>query len=287
MKKIVCLIDQDYFGIKSKESPTDYFELLRKSAELIHADVEQNLGKFLFCFNKKRVYYTLAPNWRILLCIIFGAKIIWINFQYPRESSGILGWIRNLKLRFYLKAVGVFVTQDAGLQHLYGIRPIYLPTHVDTNFFSCRHAARLKKYDYVIPGDAEREMGILNEVFFEKKIARISRNKEQLLGDNIDYFYRVDFIEYRDVIGLSKMGILPLKKSNHMAGQTALLEMLAMGLPVFISDGYTYQMYKNYPGVYDLTEVESNVKEVDTLGGLKSHTVKSVSHDLSLIIKNI
>lgn len=283
----MCLIDQDYFGIKGKECPTDYFGLLRKSAELINADVIESLGRFLFCFNKKRVYYTLAPNWRILLCIVFGAKVIWINFQYPRETGTFLDRIRNLKLKFYVKAVGVFISQDSGLDQLYGIRPIYLPAHVDTDFFSSRHLAIQKKYDFVIPGDAERDIRLLREIVFEKKIARISRNTGQLLGNNVEYFHRVDYLKYREIVGASKACILPLKKSNHMAGQTALLEMLAMGLPVYISDGYTYQMYKHYPGVYGLEKVESNVNEVDIFGGLKPHTIKSVSRELSLILKNI
>jgi hypothetical protein len=249
-----CFIEKDKFEIreKNKKNPYNYEDIFSKVCDLLQIQKIVS-NSFIKYINHLDIYITLAPTYRILLCYLLRKKIIFVNFQYLRKNDSFFNLLKNIKLVFYIFISDVVISQDPRVKKVLGKNLTYIPKHIDLNYFVPSKKSYKKIFDVVIPGDAERNLNFYLDLKKEsKKVAVITRNIIKDKNNDIAYFQNVTNSKYKKILLQSKIGILPMNSSSHLAGQTALLELLACKVPVFISPGFTYELYKNYLNVYKL-----------------------------------
>jgi hypothetical protein len=239
------------------------------------------------------IYITLAPTYRILIAKFFGVKVIFVNWQYPLFVLSPYKLLKYLKLMFYIYLSNIILTNDPNQKTIFFKKCEFLRKPVNLELF-CSSAPESKIYDIVIPGDAERDLSVIEDLIKmdDLRIARISRNIEGNRFSNVDFFHNLSLCNYKKLIMSSKIGVLPLKSSNHLAGQSVLLELIACNVPVYISMGYTYMAFKNYSNVFLLDEKSireslnkfNSYKSIFSRELINNHSIHNVSVRLNEII---
>jgi hypothetical protein len=130
-----------------------------------------------------------------------------------------------------------------------------IPYIVDTEFFKPASRGNEPSNFMFCPGANDRDPELLlglaklgHEIVWLCRDA-LMRAKYQGQHKNLHIVYDIRFSELRTLYQTCGVVITPLRADIHAAGQTTTLEALACGKPVFLSDGRTATIFKDYQAV--------------------------------------
>ena len=115
------------------------------------------------------------------------------------------------------------------------------PTETDTNFYAPRPEAPSNGTILAVGDDAARDFGTMLEAIkgldFPVLIKSGKVKEDREVYPNLTVISRhLSFIEYRQLFIDAALVIVPLADAIHASGVTTLLEAMAMGKPVIVSD---------------------------------------------------
>ena len=187
-----------------------------------------------------------------------------------------------------LKEIDIFVSlsniQLNELRDKYNIannKLVFIPLGVDTIFHKPEYDNR-KEYILSVGNDGGRDYKTVIDVakLMPEREFHIITNKRNLLGidsipSNVKIFFNLDKIELRDKFKEAGILLLALHKDNYLSGsdcsgQTVLLEGMASGLPIivtnkaYISDyvGNNRDDYVTTVEPYDILNIVNSLKDI-------------------------
>ena len=169
--------------------------------------------------------------------------------------------IKQERLRSLLRMARVVAVNDdvtgAEVQALSGRPPVHIPFLVDTDFFAYAPLAE-RGPQVLVPGDNDRDEALVRafaqhgvpvvRVTREPRVVDYHRERGSIAG--LDVRTNVPFHELRTLYQTARAVLLPIRTSNHAAGQTSLLEAIAAGAPILISEGRVAGIGASYPLQY-------------------------------------
>lgn len=263
-------------SIQSVQEPTDWFDAQRQA--IIAADRIPQLFSLPYLFRKGVIFFWSHPSAVALLSCLINRHIIYLCWGLPRQSNSVISYyLKTWKLRLILKSSNlVLVNDEKTFEKLkaLGLKNVkILPYIVDTDFFKFSSNDHRQDF-FLIPGDNDRDELFISSLasflssaslprkLLPSKIVRVTRaqNVVDFYSRNpnsaVEVQYNISFAHLLHLYQTACGVLLPLKTQDHAAGQTSILEALACGAFVLISQGKTSSIVNRYDSVTEVPENE-------------------------------
>jgi hypothetical protein len=167
--------------------------------------------------------------------------------------------LKQAKLIALLRTAAVVVVNDKitrnDVRRLAGRDAKIVPYVVDTDFFE--YAPPQNRSDFVlVPGNNDRHEALVQRIARQGlRVVRLTTDERvaqyhaEHNNSNLDVRVKVSYLELRDYYQTATAVVLPLVSKNHAAGQTSLLEGIACGAPLLITDGRAAGVANDFPSV--------------------------------------
>jgi len=246
---------------QSTGAPADWFEVQKRAIAAAQRIPQRYTWPLLF--KKSVVFFWFSPSVQALLTCLFNRNTVYLCWGMPRQSDA--KWLHPLKLwrlKVILKlARTVLVNDEKTAEDLasLGVTNVTLfPYVVDTDFFT--FSGHRDRDDFLlVPGDSDRDERLISALAaaLPHKVVRVTRNAKtaDFYRENpaVDVLCNVSFSHLLQLYQKARLVLLPLNSSDHAAGQTSILEALACGGSVLISQGRTSSIVNQYPSVLEVS----------------------------------
>jgi hypothetical protein len=239
------------------ERPINWPEVVHGAARLAGAKSIRKVS-FRSLMRRQPVAFFWAPSW-IAFVASFLVPCVILTWGVTRRS-GLGRRIAYWRWRTILRRATVVLANDkvtvAKVASLGVQRCTIVPYYVDTDFYRAT-AQTSKEFDVLIVGDNDRDEQ--TGAYLRTRglrVARVTSNPAVALrlrsaDPTLTVFEKVSFPALRNLYANTRIVALPLLSTvTHAAGQTALLESLAMGVPVVITEGPTASAFRDLEGVF-------------------------------------
>lgn len=155
-------------------------------------------------------------------------------------------------------------------------RVYFLPLGVDADYFNTVYrTSKFGKVDVVTIGaDAHRDFEkffrmaeMCSELSFRLITSLGHFYKFREIPENVEVITEIPMSEVRDYLEASEVVILPVKNNDYSGGTTVLVQAMAMGKPVVVSEVKPLSGYEldNFTNVVLMKEGETDQQSVDNL----------------------
>jgi glycosyltransferase involved in cell wall biosynthesis len=209
--------------------------------------------------DRRNLFFLWQPSIFAILAPMMGCTLLYLCWGSPSgKQHGFAYTLKRAKLDLVLKLSRLVMVNDpitaTEVLGVTGRNPVQLPHVVDSDFFS--YSAWHGRDNFVVvPGDNDRDEALICELAARGlRIVRVARSARVAQihsspGNGVTVRHRASYVELKRLYQSAMAVLLPLTSSNHVAGQTAVLEAMACGAPVVISQGRTGATLKNVPSV--------------------------------------
>lgn len=200
------------------------------------------------------------PNWETLTCAIARRLtfIAWGTRSRMPPRHALKRIFRQAAMQRILRdARPVLVNERVTaneVARLAGREAVVIPHFVDTEFWSYRDCTQRQSFLFC-PSTVDRDGDKLLE------LARTGHEITWLANDhaicakysgadrNLTLIKEVPYGQVRELYQTCRAVILPLRRDEHVAGQTTAMEAIACGAPVYLSAGRTATIFEGVPSV--------------------------------------
>lgn len=225
--------------------------------------------------------------------------LVYLCWGFPRNDGRTLYGIKKWRLSRILQSASLILVNEISTRDeiaaVFGRRPVMLPYVVDTEYF-CYAPPHTRENFLLVPGSNDRDEELVARIAesYRMPVYRVTqearvREYYESKGSpkRVSVFVDIPFSDLRRMYQCCAAVLLPLRFDNHASGQTALLESLASGAPVVISDGRSASIVEGKPNVSIVRgrDPATWVQAADSLIELAQaspHSTKQASDEVAL-----
>lgn len=204
------------------------------------------------------IFYWSPDFFRTLINFICLNRVLYLCWGFP-ERAGRFYQLKMFRLWVILKMADiVFVNEEKTKQilwHKWRINAVTIPYYVDMQFFFPNLKAQ--KQGLLVVGNKDRDESFLDLLGREINIQIIRVTSDKHIENfflqkrsPVKVVFKPNYQTLKSLYQHCEVFLMPVRDVGHAAGQTAVLEAIASGCPIVMTNCVSSNIFEEYKSVF-------------------------------------